>query len=145
MSIETLHVEAYDLLKRDTTLLAGSVALLREDLGDLEKQIQLSIAKLGCCAVVGTPDADGKGEASRTILAEASFTVQIFENATLNRTSANSLNAGAAARAVARALHCAALPSGEIPVFRSLKSATVDTAKGAVVIWNVRFTSQTII
>jgi hypothetical protein len=146
MSIETLHSEACTKLRTDEFLKKSGVLILQEDQGDLESAIRTQLSKLACCAVVGTPTARSQSGASSIIVAEASMSIQVFENAILNRGKANSCSAGEAARAIARCLNYVQLPSGEIPVFKELQSAAVNDQKaGTIVVWDVKFTAQTTI
>jgi hypothetical protein len=133
-------------LSRVPWLVGHQVEVFPEDLQDISSRIKSAVAKFGVCAIVSMPAVRAQSAASRAIVAEADFSVEVYETPLTNRTRANFATSTQAAEVIAAELNLAPIPLGPdgappviLPVFVSYDSAA---ASGAGILTTVRFRAQ---
>lgn len=130
MSILSAQQAIADFLNRQPFLVGAKVEIIPEDKGDIIATLNAKIATLGICAMVSIPSFRATSSASRLIVGDARFTIEVVENPTINRKPAGRATCSQVAEYIAGALNLERLDVGDgdtiLPVFTEFSSVALD-------------------
>jgi hypothetical protein len=104
--LTTLQTQCVTIMEADARI--DGVSILYEQIGNIGSMIQAALSKIGICAIVLTPGAEGKGTAPGPQVNPVKLTVQITELVFKNRSAAGTnIPASSLAEHLAWLLHYA--------------------------------------
>lgn len=144
LTTTTIQENVAAVLSKCPWMVYHGVEVFPEDLKNLTNTLKAHIAKFGICAIVAIPSVRATSSASRVIVAESAFTVEIYETPLMNRDRANSATCTQAAEYIATALNLTPIDAGDgntiLPVFTDYTPVAIS---GGGILTTVSFKFQT--